>query len=109
MLKVTLVGMWLTAMAACAIDQSGETEHNSQQSVAEISEVAATSSGTTATAGVWVLDSTENCFDYYLQKCTASVPSPQCPTASAGQACSPLGSFCLRVVSSSSFRVLSCE
>jgi hypothetical protein len=62
----------------------------------------------TSSSGTWHFTSIENCMDLFLRSCTASFPSPQCPTVSEGQPCSPINSVCWQTISGAWVREFDC-
>jgi hypothetical protein len=61
----------------------------------------------TSSSGTWDLH-IENCGDLFVRACTASFPSPQCPTVSEGQPCSPINSICWQTINGTWVRQFDC-
>lgn len=98
MVLVTVMTMAMTM--GCAMEAQspavGEPE-------IEAAPQAATGQVSTVAGPVWYYLGTESCYDFFQRSCTWWLPSPQCPTAVAGQSCSSPGTLCDRVLPGNSF------
>ena len=100
MKKNVFAMMLLCLMAGCAVENLPPGNHmegvdGSRQESARDPRPNATVSFTSFT---WQLDSIESCFDSFGGPCTATRPSHQCPSVSAGQSCSVEGAECTKVI-----------
>jgi len=60
--------------------------------------------------GTWVIDTYESCYDLYMTSCYTRSPNPKCASsAQAGGSCSPVGTYCWKVLSASTVAGYYCQ
>jgi hypothetical protein len=64
----------------------------------EVEAPVTTSAPAAATAATWHLNFGARCDDTFQRFCSPIFPSPQCPTAVAGQPCTSAGTSCFKVL-----------